>query len=70
MSMEKRKIQNTFLPRAVMTQVASSLSNVGIKDVLVYGGILPLQSTNANIVAGHQEEVCTLLAPVYGRYGY
>ena len=53
-----------------MTQVASSLSNVGIKDVLVYGGILPLQSTNANIVAGHQEEVCTLLAPVYGRYGY
>ena len=46
-----------------MTQVASSLSNVGIKDVLVYGGILPLQLTNANIVAGHQEEVCTLLAP-------
>ena len=56
--------ENTFLPRDVMTQVAASLSNVGIKDVhLVYGGILPLQVTNANIVAGHQEEVCTLLVP-------
>ena len=49
--------ENTFLPHAVMTQVAASLSNVGIKDDLVYGGILPLQVTNANIVAGHQEEV-------------
>ena len=55
--------ENTFLPRAVMIQVAASLSNFGTKDDLVYGGILPLQVTNANIVAGHQEEVCKLLVP-------
>ena len=53
----------TKLPLSVMNQVAASLSNASIEGDLILGGLIPLQMTTGDIIAGHEEEVDMLLAP-------